>query len=132
MKSKPARLSSTEWPLALASRLGSPTLRSLSPPACSMASIRLVFPAPVGPTSASARTSPGGLFGIRRSPFAYRPPWGASLRVSLSELPQGGLQRPHSKAIPLGVGPTHDLGWAAAWRFVPCARRPPQADPHRP
>src|SRR5580658_7078878 len=76
MKLKPARFSSTEWPRALASGLESPTLRSLSPAACSMASISAVLPAPVGPTRARARTSPAGLLGmallrLRRFPHAF-------------------------------------------------------------
>src|SRR5580698_6671382 len=66
MKSKLARFSSTEWPLAFASGLLSPTMApwpplrgARAPAAISMASIRLVLPPPVGPTKATARTTPG-------------------------------------------------------------------------
>src|SRR6201996_223435 len=79
MKSKPARFSSTEWPRARASGLLSPTIspparRSTAPVTCSRASIRVVLPALVGPTSAKARTDPAGWIGmvVLPSPLAPR------------------------------------------------------------
>src|SRR6201994_413476 len=84
MKSKPARFSSTEWPRARASGLESPTIspparRSTAPVTCKKASIRVVLPLLVGPTSARARTDPAVWIGM----VVSHHPWAPGTRLEL-------------------------------------------------
>src|SRR5258706_9148796 len=92
MKSKPARFSSTEWPRARASGLESPTFspptrRSTAPVICNRASMRVVLPELVGPTSAKARTDPTGWIGMVVLPS----PWAPRTHVGVEAHPWRGF-----------------------------------------
>ena len=75
--------SSVDWPRCRASGLASPTLlaptspwRRIAPLAKSMASKRVVLPAPGAPTRAMARVEPEPGLPMVRPPKSRRPPWG--------------------------------------------------------
>src|SRR3954463_4252935 len=88
MKSKLARLISTDCPRALASGLASPTWRSADPAADNRASSSVVLPEPFGPTRPMARTPPDLRFGI-----AHPPPclWRRTRRDTAAQEPHAGL-----------------------------------------